>query len=97
MSNNSKEYLSFASLSCVLLIPLWIGLASTNIMEGGLRGIVAIFVLFVLPLIAGQITSTICNKHKGGKDCIFYVPTIFSITFSITFVIVVIAMLVTNT
>lgn len=93
MSGNLKNYLSFASLSCVLLIPLWIGLASSNIMEGGLKGIVAIFILFLLPLIAYNTTSC---KDKDKSICAFWAAGNYSISFSVTFVIVVIAMLVTN-
>ena len=94
MRDNSKDYLSFASLSCVLLIPLWIGLASSDKIQGGLRGIVAISVLFGLPYIAFKTTRC---KHEDTSKCIFDAPYNYSITFSVTFVIVVIAMLVTNT
>ena len=94
MSDNSKSYLSLASLTCVLLIPLWIGLASSDKIQGGLRGIVAISILFGLPYIAFKTTSC---KHKNKSECKFDAPFNYSITFSVTFVIVVIAMLVTNT
>lgn len=91
MSDNSKSYLSFASLTCVLLIPLCIGLASSNIMEGGVRGIVAISVLFGLPFIFAKIKEEEYKKH-GVFALVYYLASFF-----VTFVIVIIAMLVTNT
>ncbi len=90
-NNNSKIYSSYATSICVLLIPLFIGLASSNKIEGGIRGIVAVVALIGLPIIVCLITPQDPGDHAGFKNISYS-----SICLSITFVIVVIGMLVTN-
>lgn len=90
-TSNSKIYSSYVTSICVLLVPLLIGLASNNKIEGGVRGIVAIVVLIGLPMIVCFITPQDRGDHAGLKNISYS-----SVCFSITFVIVVIAMLVSN-
>jgi sugar phosphate permease len=90
-SGNSRIYSSYTASICVLLLPLFIGLASSNKLEGGVRGIVAIVALIGLPIMVCLLTPKEPGDHAGFKN-IYY----SSICFSVTFVIVIIAMLVSN-
>ena len=89
--DNAKIYSSYASSICVLLIPLFIGLASSDKIEGSVKGIIAVVALIGLPIMVCLITPKDPDDHAGFKNLYYS-----SICLSITFVLVVIAMLVTN-
>lgn len=92
MPEDSPIYLSYSASILVVLLPIMIGLTSSNKLDGGVRGIVGVVTLIGLPIMVCFLTPKEPGDHAGFTN-IYY----SSICFSVTFVIVVIAMLVSNT
>jgi len=94
---NYKVYASSSSLILSILIPLLYiaNLTSANTAEGIVKFIICIVLLVVLPYIYSKICvpeSPINTGLLHGLDCVAGTSS----SFSVTFVIIVIAMLVIN-
>jgi hypothetical protein len=89
---NSQIYSSYATSICASLLPLFIGLTSTNKVEGLVTGIMGVVALIGLPMLYARYMSkctdkSVCFLEQGSNS---------SLSFSVAFVIIVMAMLVTN-
>ncbi len=82
----------YVLITFFLLIPLFIGLTSSDKMYGAVRGIVAIPILIGLPLLYTKYKT---KDNEPGSGML--APYIFLSSFVPLFIIVVIAMFVTNT
>ncbi len=83
---NSNIYLFYIISIGALLLPLFIGLASSNKIEGGIKGTIGTAALIGLPILVFYISP------KEGFSNLTYA----SISFSITFIIVIIYMFNTS-
>jgi hypothetical protein len=90
----SSLYIFFISALSLTLIPLIIGLTSTNKVEGIVKGIIGVVLLVILPLLYDKYMLGKCNSLWWL--CILdKAPKLIS-SFLVTFVIIIMAMFVTN-
>ncbi|NDC96215.1 hypothetical protein EB118_23605 [bacterium] len=91
-NTNYYAYASYFSSLLASLLPLIIGLTSTNKVEGLLKGILGVLSLLGLPILYANYMSK-CNDKS---TCFIEKGYNFSISFSVAFVIIFIIMVITN-